>query len=110
MSGGSKGGGGGGPARIKETSCDVYEETDVQSPDPAVLPLSKVRDVLLVELSTEGRARLRAVTRDHHVLGGLIPPSLARIVRCIQEQGETYEAEITKKDGARVRVLIRTAR
>ena len=109
MAGGNKGGGGGGPVRARSTGCDVYEETDVQSPDAEVAETVKPRDTLHVELVSEGRARLRAVTCEKKVLGGLIPASLPRIVKCIREEGVVYVADVIKKDGGRIRVLIRNA-
>lgn len=106
MSGGSSGPGGPLPPP-EQLNCEVVEKTQIQSPDPAIAMTIKVQDVLYVNLIESGRGRLEAVTPGGGVLGGLTPPSLLRLIRCIRDEGRSYEAVVDSINGGDIRVTIR---
>jgi hypothetical protein len=107
MSGGSSAGIGPAPGP-DSSSCDLIEDTQVQSPDPDVSRDLRVDQELTVSLISGPRSRLEAHLGDR-VVGGLIPRSLARIIRCIRDEGCDYVAVVRSINGADIRVRIRLA-
>lgn len=107
MVGGGGGGSsrGGGPAP-QRSSCNINEDTDVKSPDPAVAKGVKVKDVLQVELLLDPKPRLALIAKSGNTLGGIVPRSLTVIIDCIRNQGRAYEALVKQIDGGHITVNI----
>ena len=108
------GGGGSGDIGPSGPSADLdcarlTFETQLASPDAAVVGTLTVADVLAIELQVaeSGRRVIAAVASDGRVAGA-ITSHTADLVRCIQE-GFAYMAEVTAIDGGWVDVRVRPA-
>jgi hypothetical protein len=92
-----------------ETSrdCAIIESTVVNSPQATVVAQVKVGMRLSVTTQQQGgRTLLIAVTSTGAVVGSLTPRRLSDLLACI-EQGNTYVAAVTSRNGGEVGVEIR---
>jgi hypothetical protein len=104
------GGDSGGPRVHNGDSVDcasLLERTILNSPVPAVVSTLKPHDTLSVELRDQaGRKSLVALAGNGSVAGSLTPPSLPKIINCIQ-QGFKFIAVVIEVRGGRCFVEVR---
>lgn len=93
-------GGGGG-----DDPCAVHEITVLNSPDRTVLAALRVGELLVLELDLGPPRRLLAKTNSGQVAGSITSPSLAQLVRCMQEE-VAYGLEVLSLRGAVCQVRI----
>jgi hypothetical protein len=111
MSGSNSGreaGGGVGGAGGEGFDCQtLVERTSLSSPVPGVVSKLKDGDQLQVAIDQQGGVEvLQALDSAGAVAGSLVPRSLPRFIKCINE-GFEYVAVVQQRDGGRVRVEIR---
>lgn len=103
---GSGGGGGGGSADWN-ISCDTLViETQLTSPDAAVIAGIQLNDVLPVESRQMNGMTVVVVVHNGQVAGGLAAPQLPRLRECMNG-GTEYEAKVLSKSNGQVRVSVR---
>jgi len=107
MSGGG-GGGGGGPV-IDETPCErVKFETQLTSPQPAVVATITVREVLDVVLSARQNVLVIEAQKNGHAVGGIAGLDAARLRACIND-GHVFKATVLTVNGGQVKVKVEHA-
>ena len=113
MSGGGSGGGsreqwrsGEADGGIDEDICDLSELTILSSPDPEVVRILTMDDILTVELIEQTPQRLVAKTDNNIVAGTITSKEMPTIAACIRH-GFEYEAVVLSVDGGRVEVLVK---
>jgi len=107
MSGSSGGGGGGGTFVPEEIACERLQfETDIRSPNPAVIAKIQPGDVLDVELRQGPPVTVVLVFQGQDV-GGIVSPKAPRLRECLAG-GTSYNATVIAKRGANV-VAVRIA-
>jgi len=107
MSGSGGSGGGGGPATPDKTvdCASLIFRTHLNSPDPAVIPKLKRRDVLQVSPKTP-RGPIEAITDAGEVAGSITAMHMMRLLQCI-DNGFAYVAVVLSISGGSVEVEIR---
>lgn len=112
MSGGGGGGGQGGPGFPDQgdpVPCEDLEFTTALSdPIPEVIEGLQEGAELSIELQTEPRRRIAAVTAAGELAGSIATQQFDRLLDCLQA-GHNYEAEILTIDGGAIRVRVRPA-
>lgn len=104
---GSGGGGGGGGSSDWEVSCEALViETQLSSPDAAVIAGVKVNDVLPVETRQMNGTTSVVVVHQGQIAGGLATPELRRLRECLIA-GTEYNAKVLSKSNGQVRVIVR---
>ncbi|SEM10470.1 hypothetical protein SAMN05518845_11689 [Variovorax sp. YR750] len=104
---GSGGGGGGGGSSDWDLSCETLViETQLSSPDAAVIASIQVNDVLPVETRKMNGTTAVAVVHQGQVAGGLATPELLRLRECLKA-GTQYNAKVLSKSNGQVRVVVR---
>lgn len=108
MSGSSGGGGGGGGTFVvDEIACDRLQfETDIRSPNPAMIAQIQLGDVLDVQLRQGPPNTVVLVFRGQDV-GGIVSPKATRLRECLAS-GTSYNATVIAKRSANV-VSVRIA-
>lgn len=102
---GSGGGGSYGGGGMSDFDCDnVYINTTIMSPDPAILATVSIGDILEVSLRS-ATGPLVAVTVTGDILGTIATMELASLIKCISD-GNAYQAEIKNITGGKVQILI----
>lgn len=102
--GGNFGGGGGGAS----VSCqDISIKTSIISPDPAILAIINVDDILNISLRTN-TGPLIATTNAGQILGAIFTTNPTLLIDCIN-QGYSYQATILSISGGDCQVLITVA-
>lgn len=96
--GGSGGGGGADP-------CILVEDTNLNSPVPAVVATLKPGDVLTVRLVAGPPVRVVVQTAAGLTAGSITGAKLPQIIKCL-EAGVDYKADIVSVKGAAVRVRV----
>ena len=105
---------GGGPSRSPQavggetTVADcgtVRFETDLASPQAAVVATLRVGEVLRVQLDSTGERVVVAAVTTAGAAAGSIATRAAQLVRCIQS-GYSYTAEVLEVAGGVVRVSV----
>lgn len=102
---GSTGGAGGGGAG---DCSSIFEQTVLSSPVREVLAILKRGDVLTLSLAGD-KGPLLAITADGQTAGSITSASLAKIIRCITQEGAVFVAIVHAIDGGRCSVEIRPA-
>lgn len=98
---GSSGGGGGGTFEPEVIACERLQfETDVRSPNPAVIAQIQVGDVLDVQLRKGPPDTVVLIFQGQDV-GGIVSPKAARLRECLAG-GTRYTATVIAKRGANV--------
>lgn len=95
---GGEGGGGDDP-------CAIHEVTTINSPDRTVLATLRVGEVLDLILDNGPPRRLLARTAGGQIAGSITSPSLAQLIRCMQDD-VAYGLEILSLRGAVCQVRI----
>lgn len=104
---GSSGGGGGGGFQDSGVSCEnLAIETQLSSPNAAVIAGISVDDVLPVESRQMNGTAVVVVLSNDQIAGGLATPQLQRLRECIAN-GTEYEATVLSKSNGQVRVRVR---
>jgi hypothetical protein len=107
MSGSGGGGGGGGGAADWDISCDtLIIETQLTSPNAAVIAGIQVNEVLPVESRQMNGMTVVVVVHNGQDAGGLAAPQLPRLRECMNA-GTQYEAKVLSKSNGQVRVIVR---
>ena len=100
----SRGGGGsrsaGGP-----DPCVLIEDTNLNSPVPAVVGSLKAGDVLTVKLEPGPPVRVIVQTSAGLTAGSITSAKLPQIIKCL-EAGVDYKADVVSVKGAAVRVRV----
>jgi len=96
--GGSGGGGGVDP-------CSLIEDTNLNSPVPAVVATLKPGDVLMVRLMPGPPVRVVVQTAAGLTAGSITGAKLPQIIKCL-EAGVDYKADVVSVKGAAVRVRV----
>lgn len=100
------GGGGGGGGAGGADPCEIVQDAPLNSPNPAVVPLLSVGDVLDVVLTgVAPRQVLEVHTPAGGVAGSLTHVGHLALIRCI-EGGNTYLAEVIQRTGGSVIVRV----
>jgi len=97
---GGEGSGGGGP-----DPCILVEDTNLNSPVPAVVATLKPGDVLTVRLEPGPPVRVVVQTAAGLTAGSITGAKLPQIIKCL-EAGVNYKADIVSVKGAAVRVRV----
>lgn len=107
MSGGG-GGGGGGPV-IDETPCTrVKFETQLTSPQPAVVATISVGDVLDVVLTQRQTVLVVEAQKNGVAVGGIAGLDATRLRTCLTD-GHPFKATVLTVNGGQVRVKVEHA-
>lgn len=102
--GGGGGGGGGAP-----DPCDIVEIAPLNSPQPAVVAILALGDILVVNLNRQGiNPVLEVLTAGGQRAGALTHRNHVRIISCI-DGGRSYRAVVVSKRGGSVEVRIEPA-
>ncbi len=97
--GSSSGGGGADP-------CEIVQDAPINSPNPAVVPLLTVGDVLDVVLTgIAPRQVLQVQTPSGGVAGSLTHVGHLALIRCI-DAGNAYRAEVIQRTGGSIVVRV----
>lgn len=108
MSGSGSSGFGGGFER-SDMSCEkLVLNTQIASPQSAVIRQLKVGNVLQVGLQTVGTTTAIVLTYQSKTAGAVAAPEMQRLRECI-EGGTKYEAKVTAISGAHVSIRIAAA-
>ncbi len=100
------GGGVGGGGFDYELPCDNLRfEAQLTSPQPAVVKMLAVADVLDIEINTMNDQVVLQVLKNGQVAGGLAGPDVTRLRNCI-EQDHQYKATVRSINSGQVRVFI----
>lgn len=105
------GSGGGGPdfTPSPQVDCeDLAFDAAIASPQPNVVSALTVGDVLTVDLDTSGGRNTVLLRTSQGDEAGALISRLTDLLRCLQ-QGESYEAEVTRIDGGDITVHVRHA-
>jgi hypothetical protein len=95
------GGGGGGWAIAEAVACERLQfETDVRSPNPAVIGFLAVGDVLNVSLDGTP-AQAVVLSYNGALVGGMVSPQVPRLRECINA-GTTYRATVIAKPASNI--------
>lgn len=106
MSGSGGGGGGGGAPDVGDVPCDRLKfEAQLASPQPAVVAMLSVGEVLDVAVVNMKGQLVVQVLRSGQVAGGLAGPDATRLRNCISE-GHQYNATVRTLNGGQVRVQV----
>lgn len=105
MSGSGRGGGG---DPIPGNCDDLSFETQLTSPQTAVVATIVVGDVLTVLLANVQGQRVVQVLKGSQVAGGLTGPDALAMRNCM-DQGHDYLAEVLNINGGQVRVRVEHA-
>lgn len=98
----SRGGGGGTDAAI---ACERLQfETEIRSPNPAVIGKIQVGEVLGVQLRA-GPPIVVVIVRGAQDVGGIVSPKATRLRECIT-QGTQYSATVISVNASVVKVRI----
>lgn len=98
---GSGGGGGGGGFVSEPTACERLQfETDVRSPNPAIVGQIAVGDVLTVGLD-QSPAQAIVLIFQGQVVGGIVSPQATRLRECLRE-GSRYAATVIAKPASNI--------
>lgn len=93
MSGSGGGGGGGGGFPSEDIACERLQfETEIRSPNPAVIRMLKQGDVLQVQLRQGVTETVVLVFKGQDV-GGIVSPKATRLRECIRA-GTSYSATV----------------
>lgn len=93
MSGSGGGGGGGGGFPSEDIACERLQfETEIRSPNPAVIKILKQGDVLQVELR-QGATEIVVLVFKGQDVGGIVSPKATRLRECIRA-GTSYSATV----------------
>lgn len=98
------GSGGGGGTGVDP--CDIVSLTNLNSPNPAVVPTLRPGDVLDVRLQAGPPRVLQARTAAGQVAGSITSPEMPRIIDCIR-QGVIFVADVVTVRGGVCQVRIR---
>lgn len=106
MSGRDSSSSGGGVGVTNDTPCSRLRfEAQLTSPQPAVVSLLTVNDVLeIVVVNMAGQLVAQAL-KNGQIAGGLAGPDAMRLRNCI-DQGHSYTATVRTINGGQVRVLV----
>lgn len=108
MSGSDPNGFGGG-FESGDVNCEsLVLNTQIASPQPAVISKVQVSDILQVDLETMGTTTAIVVRFKTEVAGAVAAPDMQRLRQCI-EGGTRYQAEVTETSGAQVSIRISAA-
>jgi hypothetical protein len=108
MSGSSSNSFGGG-FESGDVDCDnLVLNTQIASPQPAVISKLQVNDILQVELDTVGATTAIVLRHQTVVAGAIASPDMQRLRQCL-EGGTHYQAEVTAISGAQVSIRISAA-
>lgn len=105
MSGSGGGGYGGGFERAGASCEDLVINTQVGSPQAAVIAAISVNDILDVQLQQQGNVSLVVLLFRGQLAGGIASPEIQRLRECLQG-GTAYTARVTSISGAHVGVRI----
>lgn len=110
MSGSSGGGGGGASVNDEVIACDVLRfETQIASPNPAVVPTLKIGDELQVIIASSSNTQeIQVVTSGGQLVGGLLAAKVQRMRECMFEN-HAYKATVITVTGGQVRVVVEHA-
>ena len=97
--GGGEGGAGGGDP------CSLIEDTNLNSPVPAVVATLKRGEVLTVRLVPGPPVRVVVQTAAGLTAGSITGAKLPQIIKCL-EAGVDYKADVVSVKGAAVRVRV----
>ena len=97
--GGGEGGAGGGDP------CSLIEDTNLNSPVPAVVATLKPSEVLAVRLVPGPPVRVVVQTAAGLTAGSITGAKLPQIIKCL-EAGVNYKADVVSVKGAAVRVRV----
>ncbi len=98
--GGGGSGGAGGP-----DPCVLIEDTNLNSPVPAVVGSLKAGEVLAVKLEPGPPVRVIVQTSAGLTAGSITSAKLPQIIKCL-EAGVDYKADVVSVKGAAVRVRV----
>ena len=100
------GGGGFGGFNEPAVACEsLVFETQLTSPQEAVIALFDVDDMLQVGLEQAGTSTVVVLSFQGQTAGGIASPHMNRLRECIQA-GTRYSATVLSKTGGQVRVRI----
>jgi hypothetical protein len=103
---GSGGGGGGGGAGRDDARCDTLKfETQLTSPQPAVVATLRVGEALDVAVVLMKGTVVVQVQKGGQAAGGLTGPDATRLRNCM-DQGHQYKATVLNVNGGQVRVSV----
>ena len=107
---GSSGGGGGGFVADEAIACDVLRfETQIASPNPAVVPTLKIGDELKVIIASASKTQeIQVLIANGKVVGGLLSVKVQRMRECMLES-HSYKATVLSVSGGQVRVMVEHA-
>lgn len=105
MSGSGSIGGGGGAADATEDCANLFEQTTLNSPNPAVITQLKPGDILALHLQTP-RGPVIAVTDGGDTAGSITSAILARLITCL-DAGHQFIALVLAVQGGACDVEIR---
>ena len=90
-----------------ELSCEKLTiTTQLSSPDPAVVSLLSVGDILFIrQRNHNGLSLTEAIFRDNQVAGGIASPQIQRMRECIA-LGTAYVAQVISINGGQVMVKV----
>lgn len=106
MSGRDGGSGSGSAGGTYDLPCDKLRfEAQLTSPQPAVVAMLSVGNVLDIVVANMGGQIVVQVLKNGQVAGGLAGPDATRLRNCMN-QGNTYSATVRTINGGQVRVLV----
>lgn len=105
MSGSGSNGFGGGFERSTITCESLVLNTQIASPQPAVIRQLSVNDTLQVELQDVNTTTAIVLRHDGQIAGAVAAPDMQRLRECI-EGGTQYEAKVTAISGAHISIRI----
>lgn len=110
MSGSSGGGGGGVSSDDEVISCNILRfETQIASPNAAVVSTLKIGDELQVIIATSSYAQeIQVVTSSGQLVGGLLSAKVQRMRECMLES-HPYKATVLSAFSGQVRVVVEHA-
>lgn len=91
-------------------SCDVLRfETQIASPNPAVVPTLKIGDELSIIIAASSRTQeIQVITAGGDLVGGLLAAKVQRMRECMLES-HSYKAKVLSIIGGQVRVFVEHA-
>lgn len=108
MSGSGSNGFGGGFERSTISCEGLVLNTQIASPQPAVIRQLSVNNILQVDLRTVNATTAIMLLYRGEIAGAVAAPDMQRLRECI-EGGARYEAQVTAISGAHVSIRIAAA-
>ena len=110
MSGSSGGFGGGVSANDEVIACDILRfETQIASPNPAIVSTLKIGDELLVSIaSSSSTQEIQVFTDKGQLVGGLAAIKVQRLRECML-QNHAYKVKVLSVNSGQARVAVEHA-